>query len=152
VLGPSHENAEIVLNLWAYSDQQGYVQRLAGKCYALHGNDAEKLSVLRALAKSDYLSAKWESVPKNYRLINVDGSELLGVARTNEVMDEHAHVQLFHALIEQLEADLPVQLLCSEGEYKSFRMKIPQEPLAIRTLVIEQDDGRLVPVLNPLKL
>jgi len=94
VRGPSHENAEIVLNLWAYSDEQGYVQRLAGKCDSLLGNDPEKLSVLRALAKSDYLSAEWKPVPKNYSVINGDGSEWQGVARTNEVMDEHAHVPL----------------------------------------------------------
>lgn len=69
MLGPSHEQAEIVLNLWVYSDEVGYIRRLASKCYALHGNDVDKLTILRTLAKSDYLSAHWEQVPNNYRLI-----------------------------------------------------------------------------------
>lgn len=151
MLGPSHEQAEIVLNLWAYSDEEGYIQRLAGKCYALHGTDAEKLSVLRSLAKSDYLSAHWEPVPKNYQLVNADGSALLGVATTNQVMDRDACAHLFGALINRLEALLPEQLLCSEGDYRGLQLKIPQEPLMITTVVIEQNDGRLVPVLNPSK-
>lgn len=148
MLGPSHEQAEIVLNLWAYSDEEGYVQRLAGKCYALHGSDTEKLTVLRALAKSDFLSARWEPVPKNYGLINADGKEILGVATTNEVLDQHSSAQLFRALIDRLEANLPGQVLCIAGGYKTFSLKIPQEPLMITTLVIEQADGHLVPVLK----
>lgn len=149
MLGPSHEQAEIVLNLWAYSDEEGYIQRLAGKCYALHGTDSEKLSVLRSLAKSDYLSAHWEPVPKNYRLVNTDGSELLGVATTNHVQDRDASAHLFGDLINRLEVTLPEQLLCSDGQYRVLQLKIPQEPLMITTVVIEQNDGRLVPVLNP---
>jgi len=149
MLGPSHEQAEIVLNLWAYSDEEGYIQRLAGKCYALHGTDAEKLAVLRSLAKADYLSAQWEPVPKNYRLVNANGSELLGVATTNQVQDRDASAHLFGDLINRLEVALPEQLLCSDGQYRVLQLKIPQEPLMITTVVIEQNDGRLVPVLNP---
>lgn len=150
MLGPSHKQAEIVLNLWAYSDEEGYVQRLAGKCYALHGTDAEKLTVLRALAKSDFLSAHWEPVPNNYGLINADGHELLGVATTNEVLDLQASSKLFRALIDSLEVKLPSQVLCIDGGYRKFSPKIPQEPLMITTLVIEQGDGNLVPVLKTI--
>jgi hypothetical protein len=151
VLGPSHEQAEIVLNLWAYSDDEGYIRRLAGKCYALHGNDADKLSVLRALAKSDFLTAQWEPVPDNYGVIHLGHGEERGVATTNEVLDPDSHAQLFGALINRLEANLPEQVLCAEGQYRNFELKIPQEPLRITTIVIEQDDGRLVPVVNTLK-
>lgn len=151
MLGPSHRQAEIVLNLWAYSNEEGYVQRLAGKCYALHGSDADKLTVLRTLAKSDFLSAQWEPVPKNYGITNADGKEILGITTTNEVLDQDSSVQLFRALIDRLEANLPEQVLCIDGGYKTFILKIPQQPLRITTLVIEQSDGQLVPVLKSIE-
>ena len=58
------ENPEIVLNLWAYSGEDGTILRLAGKTYAMQGTDADKLAVLRQLAKTDFLSASWDKVPE----------------------------------------------------------------------------------------
>lgn len=148
MFGPSYEKAEIVLNLWAYADEQGYVRRLAGKCYALHGSDAEKLVILRALSKSDFISAVWEDVPINYGVINADGSETLGVATTNEVIDLHASGHLFGELLNRLERELPEQLVCINDTYKRIVLMIPQDPLVIRTIVIERSDGQLVPLIN----
>jgi len=74
---------------------------------------------------------------------------MLGVATTNHVQNRDACTHLFGDLINRLEVSLPEQLLCSEGDYTVLQPKISQEPLMITTVVIEQNDGRLVPVLNP---
>ncbi|MDP1958608.1 MAG: hypothetical protein Q8K03_02535 [Methylotenera sp.] len=38
-------NEEVVLNLWAYSDEYGNIQRIAGKAYVLDGEDVDKLNI-----------------------------------------------------------------------------------------------------------
>jgi hypothetical protein len=48
-------DAEVVANLWVYSDEAGYVARVAGKAYVLDGSDTEKLALLRQLAGTDFL-------------------------------------------------------------------------------------------------
>jgi hypothetical protein len=51
------QEPEVVLNLWAYAGEDGYIVRLAGKAYVLEGNDKLKLSLLRSLASTDWLAS-----------------------------------------------------------------------------------------------
>ena len=69
---------EVVLNLWAYADEEGYVMCIAGKTYVMDGDDAEKLTLLRHLSATDFLSAPWEEVPRNVTVHNADGQKMLG--------------------------------------------------------------------------
>ena len=56
-------NSELALNLRAYLDQRkGMVYAIAGKAYALMGNEQEKLAVVHQLAPTDYLSVKRQAV------------------------------------------------------------------------------------------
>ena len=84
-------NPEVVLNLWAYADEGGYIVRLAGKAYVMDGSDEEKLAQLHALSATDFLSATWQSVPKNFTVTNADGEEMHGVAHSSMISDENSH-------------------------------------------------------------
>lgn len=152
MLGKSHQETEIVLNLWAYSDEQGYIRRIAGKCYGLQGSDEEKLQTLRILSAADYITTRWHPVPEHCQVVGAEGKAVSGIAATTELLNPMAHESLFRELINELEADLPEQVVCHGGaQYKGFRASIPQEPLVITTVVIEQKDGLLIPVLKSRK-
>jgi hypothetical protein len=40
----AQKSPEVVLNLWAYVDEDGYIYRLAGKYYVMDGDDEEKFT------------------------------------------------------------------------------------------------------------
>jgi hypothetical protein len=50
-------------------DENGCIFRLAGKAYVMDGDDNEKLSLLRRLSATDFLSAAWHKVPSNFVLV-----------------------------------------------------------------------------------
>lgn len=72
------KNPEVVINLWAYSGEDGTILRLAGKTYVMQGTNAEKLALLRQLAASDFLSAPWHKVPANFTIQHTDFGEMKG--------------------------------------------------------------------------
>lgn len=139
---------EVVLNLWAYASADDYIMRLAGKTYVMQGEDEDKLALLRLLSATDFPSAPWCKVPANFKLINSDGSEMVGVAATSSLSDPYSHGHLFGSLIEDLAQALPEQLQSISGEYSQFRLELPENPLTITTLVVEHEDGRLVPMIS----
>jgi hypothetical protein len=125
------KSSEVVLNLWAYVDKDGYIYRLAGKYYVMDGDDEEKLALLRALSRTDFLSSEWSQVPANFKIIN---------------HDEHSHI--FSQLLEKLANALPWQLrACTDG-YKQFKLELPQDPLCVTTVIMEYADGSLVPMIS----
>lgn len=142
------QNPEVVLNLWAYADDAGLIMRVAGKTYVMQGSDADKLSLLRALSATDFMSAQWDNVPKRFNISGPDGREMSGVATVSNFSDPHEHSLLFGPLIEKLAKSIPEQVASYGGEYKKIRLDLPQNPLMISTIVIEYDDGRLVPVIK----
>ena len=140
-------NPEVVANLWVYADEDGLIARLAGKAYVLDGTDREKLDLLRQLAASDFLSAEWQPIPKNFGLIGPDGQRL-NFAQLHALQDENTKAALVGPLLDKLASSLPPQLCEVDGEYQQFSMKMPEAPLTVLTVVMEYPDGRLVPVLN----
>lgn len=149
---PAHASAvetpEVVLNLWAYVDEAGYILRLAGKSYVMDGEDDEKLALLKKLSRTDFFSAGWCKVSPNFKIINPDGEEMTGVATASLLADPISHSHLFGPLIEQLASFLPEQLRSYDGDYKSFRMELPQDPLCVTTVVMEYEDGTLIPMVS----
>lgn len=141
-------NPEVVLNLWAYVDEGGYIQRVAGKFYVLDGPDQQKLSVLKLLSGSDYLAALWQPVPKNFRIVNPDGEELYGVAHSSMLKDPNTHPNLFGPLMDELTKQIPAQLRSIDGEFQPFKLELPQDPLCVTTQILEFEDGRLVPMVS----
>jgi hypothetical protein len=138
---------EVVLNLWAYADEDGTILRLAGKTYVMQGSDEEKLAMLRPLATSDFLSVSWSKVPSNFNIQNIDNNEMSGVAHASMLTDRSYHDFLFGPLIEVLAQSVPEQLRSINGDYQKFRLEIPDEPLCISTIVLEKEDGNLVPLI-----
>ena len=141
------ENPEIVLNLWAYSGEDGTILRLAGKTYAMQGTDADKLAVLRQLAKTDFLSASWDKVPENFKIHHAEFGYMKAAALASMLGDSQYHSLLFGPLIEQMAESIPEQLCVMHGEYTIFRLDIPEDLLCVSTLVIEKEDGSLVPMV-----
>jgi hypothetical protein len=140
-------NPEVVANLWVYADEAGYVARVAGKVYVLDGSDREKLDLLRRLSATDFLSAEWMPIPENFGVIGPDG-ERLRYAQLSVLSDEYSKSVLVGPLLEKLAASVPEQLQEVEGEYRRFKLKMPEAPLTVLTVVVEHPDGRLVPMLN----
>jgi hypothetical protein len=142
------QNPEAVLNLWAYVDEGGYVFRLAGKAYVIDGNDDEKLSLLRRLSATDFLSCACHKVPANISVMSSDNQQIEALADRSIPSDENGPIALFGPLMEQLAKELPTQFRSVDGEYKPFRVDLPQDPLMVMTVVLEHEDGRLVPMIS----
>ena len=142
------DNPEVVLNLWAYSGEDGSIMRLAGKSYVMQGTNAEKLALLRQLSSSDFLSAAWHKVSANFTILHADFGEMKGVAQASMIGDPYYHQTLFGPLIEQLAQAIPDQLRCVDGEYQLFRLAMPEAPLCVSTIVMENEDGSLVPMVS----
>lgn len=140
-------NAEVVANIWVYADEAGLIARVAGKAYVLDGTVKDKLELLRLLAVADFLSAEWLPTPENFELVYQDGTRLR-YAQLSALSDEYAKSLLVGPMLEKLAASIPEQLREVNGEYKSFKLQMPDSPLAVITVVIERPDGQLVPVLN----
>lgn len=140
-------NPEVVANLWVYADEAGYIGRVAGKAYVLDGTDREKLDLLRKLAATDFLCSEWMPIPESFEVIRPDG-ERLRYAQLSLLSDEYAKSVLVGPLLEKLAASVPGQLQEVDGEYRKFKLEMPEAPLTVLTLVVEYPDGRLVPMLN----
>lgn len=142
------QEPEVVLNLWAYAGEDGYIVRLAGKAYVLEGNDKLKLSLLHSLAATDWLASQWEKVPANFTLNGQDGQDMAGVAHASILSEPTSHAHLFGPLMEKLAEGLPEQMRCFKGDYVPFKLELPQEPLTVTTVVMEYEDGRLEPMVG----
>lgn len=138
---------EVVANIWVYADEAGYVARIAGKAYVLDGSDRDKLDMLQRLSVTDFLSAEWMPIPENFGVIGPNG-ERLRYATLSLISDEYSKSVLVGPLLEKLADSVPEQLQEIDGEYKRFRMSMPEAPLTVLTVVIEYPDGRLVPMVN----
>lgn len=142
------ENPEVVINLWAYSGEDGTILRLAGKTYVMEGTDAEKLALLRQLAASDFLSAPWHKVPAHFTIQHTDFGEMKGAAQASMIGDQIYHQHLFGPLIENLAQSIPEQVRSVDGNYQKFCLDLPEAPLCISTIVMEYEDGTLVPMVS----
>ena len=145
--GPT-ETPEVTLNLWHFVDEEtGLVFRLAARAYALLGSDQEKLRVLHRLAGTDFHLAKMCMVPKRYKLTFTDAKTFEGVTRPETAQTDP--LVLFKEVVDALEAELPTQARSDApgGRVRSYRLRIPEDPLIINTCVIEHIDGTLEPRL-----
>ncbi len=142
------DEPEVVLNLWAYVDEGGYILRIAGKAYVLGGDDKSKLSLLRQLSGTDFMSAPWQKVPMNFSLTNADGEKMRGVAHASMLSDPDIQPNLFGSLMDKLASQIPEQIKSVNGEYELFKLELPEAPLCVTTTVIEYEDGRLVPMVS----
>ena len=52
------------------------------------------------------------------------------------------------SLIEKLAKLVPEQLRSVVGEYEKFRLDLPESPLSVTTIVMEYENGTLVPMVS----
>ena len=142
-------NPEVVANLWAYSNEDGYIHRIAGRAYVLDGDDAAKLAVLKRLSATDFLHAEWGPVPKNFTVSGPNGEQLKGVAHASMLNDGVTPGYLFGPLLDKLAASVPEQARSVDGNYQCFKLKMQEDPLTVTTLVVEREDGSLTPCVSP---
>jgi hypothetical protein len=134
-------DAEICLNTWFFVDDTGMVIRIAAKAYALTGSDEEKLTVLKALAGTDHLSATQGRVPNRY-ITDVDGTEMAGSIPAAAIQADPLPV--FDDLFTEIEKSLPQLYRAANYEYQPFKMKLVEPFLWILTSVYESPDGQLI--------
>ncbi len=140
-LGISHEESEICLNCWYFTDDTGFVFRLAAKAYALTGTDEQKLNMLQLLSASDHLTAIHDKVPDRF-VLNLDGQELRGVVPAI-VMQENA-IPYFDDLIGKVEKALPENIRAIADQPEKFRPSLIEPILWVSTCVYEAEDGSLI--------
>lgn len=141
-------NPEVFDNLWAYEDEGGYIARVAVRAYVLDGDDDAKLGVLHLLAATDFLHAEWVGESKQFVISGPDGERMEGVAHASLLNDGVTPGALFGPLFNKLEAAVPQQVRTANGGYEAFSLKRPEDPLTVTTVVMEFDDGRLVPMVS----
>jgi len=141
-------NPEVCVNLWAYADEAGYIARVAARAYVLDGRDDAKLAVLRQLAATDFLHAEWLGVAKQFAVNGPDGERMEGVAHASMLNDGATPGVLFEPLFKKLAASVPQQVRTENDGYVAFRLELPTDPLTVTTVVMEFNDGRLVPMVS----
>ena len=134
--------------MWAYADEAGYIARVAARSYVLDGDDAAKLAVLASTGRNRFLQAEWMGVSKQFVISNPDGERMGGVAHASMLNDGVTPGVLFGPLFNKLEAAVPKQARTANGGYEAFSLKLPEDPLTVTTVVMEMDDGRLVPMVS----
>ena len=137
------DEVEVVANLWWVLDEQsGLVYRLAGRAYVMSGTEAHKISLLRALSTTDYLAAQMFQVPMSF-IVTAGEETRAGYCLPSTIADYKEKV--FAEVLEQLDKTMPLQASFTVGQEKSFRMKLPENPLCITTPLIEDEDGVIKP-------
>jgi len=139
------ENLEVCVNLWWFVDSDsGLVLRVSGRGYALSGDDNSKLKILKQLALTDFHIAEIQKIPSNFKL-NSEHGTMESVVPASQIKQ---YPEIFEPVYLKIEKDLPTQVRSVNGEYKVYKLKVPQDPLCIVTCVVEGNDGSLTPMLS----
>jgi hypothetical protein len=136
-------DTELVFNLWAFAEENsGFVFALAGRAYQLSGTDEEKVKILKSLSLTDYHIAKRVLVPERFKVID-EGVERSGYTTVQDINDPRLY--LFEVVYQTLEKDLPPMLLPGNeiGAYTPKEQKIPQNPLYVSTILLEDEYGHI---------
>lgn len=138
-------NLEVCVNLWWFVDMDsGLVLRLAGRGYAMSGDDESKLKILHSLATTDFHIADTYKIPDNFVLTQED-EKTRGVIPASII---HEHMEIFESVYKGIENMLPKQIRSVMGEYESYKLTLPKDPLCVLTCVIEGSDGSLTPMVS----
>ena len=133
------EDTEVIANLWYIVDEAtGLIYRLAGRAYVASGTEESKTALLKALSRTDYLAARTFSVPKRFSVSN--GSQTLEGHCSPSVLDDFMF-ELFEEVLEHLDENMPIQASFESGEARTFKMRLPQDPLFVATALIEDESG-----------
>lgn len=136
---------ELIVNLWAaYDAETGFVYALSGKVYLVSGDEENKLRILKALARTDHLTAKRYQVPSRFEVIYTDGTVKKNVTSLDAIADPNAN--LFEEMFENLEADLPPLIFFRNNDLVEVKQRLPEAPLCVVTALYEDEEGNLSPI------
>lgn len=122
------------------------IYALEGRAYSLAGTDKEKLSLLKTLSKTDYITAKKYEVPSRFVVTFPDGSEQKKVTFMDVVYDPNS--QLFEEMFINIENELPLTSDTSAAEYKETKQKLAIDPLCVTTVLYEDQLGLIRPLIT----
>ncbi|BBY99291.1 hypothetical protein [Mycolicibacterium fallax] len=132
---------QVCFNLWAFCDPDtGLVMEIAAKRYVMGGSDREKAAVLKHLAGADFYSVERRFVPERFTLVGPSGQLIEGAVPVND-LDVDA---VFAPLIVELAA-IPKQVRQVNGRWEEYVPQVLGQPIWVLTVVLETEDGRLVP-------
>lgn len=138
---------ELIVNLWAiYDSGSGLIYGLCGRVYCASGTDDEKLSLLKRLSSTDYVTAKRYNVPSRFSIIQDDDSSHEGFAPLTAVHDPNA--RLFNEMFVYLERDLPPLPDFSAKDFRAIPQKIAADPLCLVTILYEDKSGNIRPIIS----
>lgn len=139
------EQLEVCVNLWWFVDNDsGLVFRVSGRGYALSGDDASKLQILKKLSLTDFHLAEIHKIPKRFTLTSEHGI-IEGVVPASAIKQ---YPEIFEPVYLKIEEELPEQVRSVDGEYQFYKLQVPKEPLCIITCVVEGHDGSLTPMIS----
>ncbi len=134
--------SELCINLWYCFDyESGFVHAITGRGYFLNGTDDQKTAMLKVLASSDYLNAKWQPVPERYqlKLVHTPTNETTSfsgiiLATDIDILGMDLFEDIFKTIESVNQAYLPIKNLGT--------VKVPDEPLYVITPV-ENSKGKI---------
>lgn len=141
------DSAEIVINLWAvYDATTGVIYSVAGRAYMMRGTDADKMRMLRELAVTDFPLATRQLLPDRFVIEFEGGRERRRVAPLSVMRDPNA--DLFEELIQRIERELPPRMEIREETPRPRPQALPEPLLSVRTVVHEDDEGNVRPIIT----
>lgn len=136
---------EVILNLWYFLTPTGAIYELAGRAYVATGTDEEKTNLLKQLSFTDYHIAQKGPVPENFRIILGNGEEVQSLSHVSVL--NSVGFKFFEDFISAIEKDLPDNIITGKaGQSFQYRLSIPDNPLYVMTAILNDGNGRLVPV------
>jgi len=141
---PAPVQLEVCVNMWWFVEEEtGLVYRVAGRGYALAGDDESKLSILKKLALTDFHVAENHKIPNRFTLSSEHGT-IHGVVPASAINE---HPEIFEPVYLAIEKNFPLQFRSVDSEYEQYKMEMPQDPLCVLTCVVEGQDGSLTPLV-----
>ncbi|MEO7046599.1 MAG: hypothetical protein ABI091_14910 [Ferruginibacter sp.] len=138
-------DSELCVNLWFVVDiGTNHCYNWLGRVYDIEGDDSAKTKLLKQLAEHDFNTVPRNSFPEQWKVIlghqTYDGNLL--ASYINTFLD--AQMEYF---ISSLESNLPKQIVfnTSPAGGESILKKIPNEPLFVSTILMENEVGELFP-------
>jgi hypothetical protein len=139
-------NSELCINVWFVVDiGTKLCYNWSIKAYNLVGDDDSKTLMLKQLAETDYTTVPRETFPKSFQTIFED------VTIEGQIPISQINYQFTNNLdffLQNLENSLPpifefVGNLSEKG--KAIKQKIPESPLYVYTLLMENEFGEIKP-------
>ncbi|TCJ18138.1 hypothetical protein EPD60_04180 [Flaviaesturariibacter flavus] len=142
-------STELCFNLWFLTDvATGLAYGWCGRVYSIAGDDDTKIDLLRQLAETDFVTARRERFPSEWKVVRgehvLEGH--LAISQFNEALE---HIDYFASV---LEAALPILPPYNHGPAPSaqpVRQHLPNNPVYVATILMENDRGELRPFTTP---